>query len=133
RPYQARRLLTNRRLCEGENRLETGCGFFTLLRLRRITQKWIRYAHRAIPATVLKVFRKNFRQAVVFGVGPKMGIIPGESIRRHAEQRCTKDAFVGVEHLEISHEAFSLPDGFIFRQQGSSVTLPARNHGYKFD
>ena len=53
--------------------------------LHALRYEWISYAHGAIQAAMFKVFRKDFGQSVVFGVSPKMGIIPREPVRRFAQ------------------------------------------------
>ena len=68
----------------------------------------IAHPHCTVPAPVLKVFRENFGNAIVLGVSPEVGVVPGESIGGHPEHRGAEYGFVRVEDGKLVKEIFRL-------------------------
>src|ERR1017187_1639080 len=96
-------------------------GIFTLPSLRETRSKeWISNAHRAVDAAVFKILREKFGQAVVLGVGPKVGIIPGEPVSRHAHHCGSQHRFIWIKHRKLFEKIFGLTPCFFSGEQRTS-------------
>jgi hypothetical protein len=77
-----------RRCCGAENKPGMDCRAFTFPSLRESgSEEWISCAHGAVSAAIFEIFGEGFRQAVVLGIGPNVGVIPRELVRRHSQER----------------------------------------------
>ena len=57
--------------------------------------KRISHSHGTVQAPVLKVFGEDFAQSIVLGVGPQVGVVPGEPVCSHSEKSGRKICSLG--------------------------------------
>src|SRR5215471_12197577 len=58
----------------------------------------------AVQSIMLKIFRKNLAESVVFRVGPKMCIEPIQLIGSTSANRMTKHSFLRVKNCKLSKQ-----------------------------
>lgn len=89
-------------------------------------------ANRSVEAAVLKVLGEDYRQAIIFSIGPEVRIEPVQLVSRASTNRIADNRFVRIQNGELCQEFLSFPESIGLRQNGLP-TDRASNRRDKFD
>ena len=96
-----------------------------VLNLTRRGNKRVEDAHVADVPAVLEILRNDFADAEALGIGPQVGIEPGQSVGRAAPQGGSQYICGRVEDGKLGGQRLGLQQGFRARQK--RLTAPVRS------